>query len=199
MARVVPFRCTAGEQGPEDRSIGPPSSALGAAPQRPHTAASAGHHLRRGRSQATTRAMFQVLVRRATRSETGEDGPTSPRPPHPEPTESPQDRQRSGGSFGEFTNGTNICDVVPNPQQWWRNGKIGGPAMGPCLRCVFGFLTRFRYPSMGTAFAFGDDDELNINPPTSCHWQAPAKTKTQRPWPAVGAEAPGPRARGGGH
>ena len=25
-------------------------------------------------------------------------------------------------------------------------------------------------------------------------WQAPAKTKTQRPWPAVGAEAPGPRA-----
>ena len=29
-------------------------------------------------------------------------------------------------------------------------------------------------------------------------WQAPAKTKTQRPWPAVGAEAPGPRAHGGG-
>ena len=29
-------------------------------------------------------------------------------------------------------------------------------------------------------------------------WQAPAKTKTQRPWPAVGAKAPGPRAHGGG-
>ena len=29
-------------------------------------------------------------------------------------------------------------------------------------------------------------------------WQAPAKTKTQRPWPAVGAKAPGPRSHGGG-
>ena len=29
-----------------------------------------------------------------------------------------------------------------------------------------------------------DDDELNINPPTPCHWQVPVQTKTQGKWPA---------------